>query len=292
MGTAVVAAPRPPSVAAGAPVDPGLEDLEVQLLLEGIHRAYGVDLRNDAPGSLRRRLRRHLEGEGLETISDLQAGVLHDPRRLGRLLDHLAVTTTSMFRDPAFYRALRDRVVPMLRTYPSIRVWSAGCSTGEEVYSVAILLQEQGLYDRACIYATDMSAALVERARDGSFPLEKMREYTTNYIAAGGTRPFSEYYTVEGGRARFAPSLAENVVFGQHNLVTDRSFNEFNLVLCRNVMIYFDRPLQDRIHGLLCDSLVMFGVLGLGARESLRFTKHRECYEEVVPGTTLHRRVA
>jgi len=269
-----------------------LEELEIDLLLRAVHRAYGVDFGSYARRSLRRRVRRRVEAEGLETISGLQDKVLRDPACLDRLLQDLSITVTSMFRDPGFYRALRARVAPVLRTYPSIRIWNAGCSTGEEAYSMAILLREHDLYDRARIYATDMNGAALARARAGAFPIERMREYTANYIAAGGTRPFSEYYSADDTQARFDPSLAENMVFARHNLTADRSFNEFNVILCRNVMIYFERELQDRVHGLLHDSLGMFGVLGLGAKESLRFTSLRHCYRQLVSDQKLYRRVA
>jgi chemotaxis protein methyltransferase CheR len=183
-----------------------------------------------------------------------------------RLLSDLSVNVSAMFRDPGFFRVFREKVVPLLRTYPFLRVWNAGCSTGEETYSVAILLKETGLYDRTRIYATDMNAETIEQARVGSYPIAKMREYTANYIRAGGTRPFSEYYAADGDRVVFQRSLAENVVFAQHNLVTDRSFNEFHVIMCRNVMIYFDRELQVHVHDLLYESLAPFGVLGLGSR--------------------------
>jgi chemotaxis protein methyltransferase CheR len=209
-----------------------------------------------------------------------------------RLLLDLSINVTSMFRDPGFYSAFRQKVVPMLRTYPFTRVWIAGCSTGEEVYSIAILLEEEGLYDRTRIYATDINEAVVERARAGVFPLDKMREYTQNYINAGGSRAFSEYYLAKYDGAQFQRSLVDNVVFAQHNLVSDRSFNEFNMIVCRNVMIYFDRALQERVHRLFYESLVTFGVLGLGHRESIRQSPHEDRYEELDPAEKLYRKVA
>lgn len=269
-----------------------LEELEIDLLLEALYRVDGMDFRHYARSSLRRRLRHRVEAEGIGTISGLQEKVLHDPACRGRLLGDLSVTASSMFRDPTFYRALRTRVMPALRTYPSIRIWNAGCATGEEAYSFAILLREQGLYDRARVYATDINDAALERAEAGAFPIDKMREYTVNYIAAGGTRPFSEYYSAKGNQAWLDRSLADNVVFARHNLVSDGSFNEFNVILCRNVMIYFERELQDRVHGLLHESLGVFGVLGLGAKESLRFSRHQHCYDELVSDQKLYRRVA
>jgi chemotaxis protein methyltransferase CheR len=271
--------------------DPGLERIEIELLLEAVHRHYGFDFRSYAYSSLRRRVWKRIESEGLGTVSALQDRVLHDADVMERLLDDLSVTVTAMFRDPGFYRTFRDAVVPILRTYPFIRIWHAGCSTGEEVYSMAILLQEEDLYDRSRVYATDMNEAVLRRARDGIFPLERMQEYTENYIRAGGRRSFSEYYTAGYRGALFDASLRRNVVFAQHNLVTDRSFSEFNVVLCRNVLIYFDKGLQSTVHRLFYDSLTTFGILALGSKESLRFSKFEDCYEPVAAPEKIYRKV-
>jgi chemotaxis protein methyltransferase CheR len=214
-----------------------VEEIEISLLLEAVFRRYGFDFREYAPASLRRRVWRRAHAEGLETLSALQDRLLHDPQCMERLLLDLSINVTAMFRDPTFYVAFREKVVPQLRTYPFTRIWVAGCSTGEEVYSLAILLHEADLYERARIYATDINETVLERARGGVFPLEKMREYTQNYIKAGGARAFSEYYVAAYDGAQFQRSLLENVVFAQHNLVSDRSFNEFNVIVCRNVMI-------------------------------------------------------
>jgi chemotaxis protein methyltransferase CheR len=268
-----------------------VESLEVGLLLEGIYEAYGYDFRQYSRGSLRRRLRRRMDAEGLVTISALQDRVLHDKTCMSRLLHDLSVNVSSMFRDPSFYLAFRTKVVPVLRTYPFLRIWNAGCSTGEETLSMAILLSEHGLYERARIYATDMNDAVLERARAGVFPIGKMQEYTSNYIQAGGERAFSEYYAADGKTARFDPSLIDNVVFAEHNLVTDRSFNEFHVIMCRNVMIYFDRALQDRVLSLLHDSLVMFGVLALGTKETLELSSYADRYEEFDAPHKLYRRI-
>jgi chemotaxis protein methyltransferase CheR len=229
--------------------------------------------------------------EGAESISGLQERVLHDPAAMERLLAGLSVNVTSMFRDPTFFVAFREHVVPLLRTYPFIRVWNAGCSTGEETYSFAILLEEEGLYERSRIYATDFNTEVLSRARAGEFPLDRMQEYTQNYQRAGGTRDFSAYYTVEGGSAKLEDRLTEHVVFAQHNLASDRSFNEFNVVLCRNVLIYFGRDLQRRVHHLFYDSLARFGVLGLGHKETLRFTDLEDRYEELDAREKLYRRI-
>ena len=277
---------------AGQAAHDDLEELELQLLLEGVFRRYGFDFREYAPASLRRRVLRRVRAEGEETIAGLLARLLHDPAAMERLLLDLSITVTAMFRDPSFYLAFRERVVPLLRTYPFTRIWVAGCSTGEEVYSLAILLEEEEIYDRTRIYATDINESVLERARAGVFPLDKMREYTQNYIKAGGKRAFSEYYLAKYDGAQFQRSLIENVVFAQHNLVSDRSFNEFNVIICRNVMIYFDRSLQDRVHDLFYDSLITFGILGLGTKESIRFSPHEDCYEELDPNERLFRKVS
>jgi len=277
------------------PVDRGaeqdLEALEIELLLEGIFRRYGFDFREYAPASLRRRLRRRMDGERVRTVSALQARVLHDPVVMERLLLDLSVNVTAMFRDPSFFLAFRSKVVPLLRTYPYTRVWVAGCSTGEEVYSLAILLAEEGLSERTRIYATDINQVVLDRARLGVFPLEKMREYTQNYIRSGGTRAFSEYYVARYDGALFARALVDNVVWAQHNLASDAGFNEFNVVSCRNVMIYFDKPLQEHVHTLFYESLAVFGVLALGQKESIRFSPHESAFEELDESEKLFRKV-
>jgi len=206
---------------------PDLERIEIELLLEGIFRHYGFDFRAYAYASIRRRLWKRIEEEGLSSVSALQERVLHEPEMMEKLLLDLSINVTAMFRDPGFYCTFREHVIPLLRTYPFIRIWHAGCSTGEEVYSMAMLLSEEGLYDRSRIYATDINEVVLQRAKAGIFPLERMQEYTDNYIRAGGKRSFSEYYTAKYGGALFDQSLTKNVVFSQHNLVTDRSFSEF-----------------------------------------------------------------
>jgi len=268
-----------------------LERLEIELLLEGVYRHYGFDFRSYAYASIRRRLWKRVEGERLATISELQARILHDPDTMERLLLDLSVNVTAMFRDPSFYKEFRERIIPLLRTYPFIRIWHAGCSTGEEVFSMAIVLEEEGLYDRARLYATDINDVVLQRARQGIFPLDRMQEYTENYLRAGGKRSFSEYYTAKYDGALFAPSLTRNIVFSQHNLVTDRSFSEFHVIFCRNVLIYFDKTLQNRVHSLFYDSLVMLGILALGSKESLKFSKYEPCYEKLSPIEKLYRKV-
>jgi chemotaxis protein methyltransferase CheR len=268
-----------------------VDEIELTLLLEGVYRRYGFDFREYAPASLRRRVWRRVHAEGLSTISALQDKLLHDPACMERLLLDLSINVTAMYRDPTFYVTFREKVVPLLRTYPFTRIWVAGCSTGEEVYSLAILLAEEGVYERARIYATDINESVLDRARAGVFPLDKMREYTENYIRAGGRRAFSEYYLAKYDGAQFQRSLVENVVFAQHNLVSDRSFNEFNVVVCRNVMIYFDRALQDRVHRLFYESLTMFGVLALGAKESIKFSPFEDRFEDLDANERLYKKV-
>ena len=267
-----------------------LERIEVDLLLEGIFRHYGFDFRSYAYSSLKRRLWKRIQAEGLHSISALQDRVLHDPFMMEKLLLDLSINVSAMYRDPTFYKSFRELVVPVLRTYPFVRIWHAGCSTGEEVYSMAILLEEEGLYDRSRIYATDINEVVLQTAKNGIYPVEKMQEYTQNYLRAGGTRSFSDYYVAKYDAAIFSSSLTRNVVFSQHNLVTDRSFSEFNVILCRNVMIYFDRKLQDRVHSLFYESLVPFGFMCLGSKESLRFSKFEDCYDAVDDRNKIYRR--
>jgi chemotaxis protein methyltransferase CheR len=271
--------------------DNELELVEIQLLSEGIFRHYGFDFRDYSMPSLRRRIWKRIYAEGLSTVSGLIEKVLHDPQCMERLLLDLSINTTAMFRDPSFYLAFRQKVVPTLRTYPFVRIWHAGCSTGEEVYSMAILLQEEGLYDRCRIYATDINEAVLQKAKAGIFPLATMQENTSNYIAGGGTGTFSDYYTARYDYAIFRPSLRENVVFAQHNLVTDASFNHFNVIFCRNVLIYFNNVLQDRVQQLFLSSMEMFGILGLGKKETVRYTAVGPYYDEIDAEERLYRRV-
>jgi chemotaxis protein methyltransferase CheR len=269
-----------------------VEEIELSLLLEGIYRQYGFDFRNYALSSLRRRVWNFMRNENLASISLLQDRVLHDRTWLERFLYSLSVNVSAMFRDPPFYRAFRTEVVPLLRTYPFLRIWLAGVSMGEEVYSLAILLKEEGIYERCRIYATDINEAVLKKAKEGIYPIDLMQTYTSNYIKAGGTASFSDYYTAAYERVILKSSLRENVVFAQHNLASDASFNEFHVILCRNVMIYFNNQLQAHVHHLLHDSLVMFGVLGLGAKETMKFSPHESAYEEIDSVARLYRRIA
>lgn len=268
-----------------------LEEVELALLMEGIFRLHGFDFRDYSYPSLKRRVMKRVYGENLKSISALQEKVFRDPACMERLLLDLSVNVTAMFRDPNFYAAFRLEVIPLLRTYPFVRIWHAGCSTGEEVYSMAILLEEEGLYDRCRIYATDMNEPVLDRARKGIFPLSSMKENTANYLAGGGAASFSGYYTANYDSAIFHPSLTRNVVFAQHNLAIDGSFNVFNVIFCRNVMIYFNQQLQERVLGLFHESLEKFGILGLGNKESLKYTSVAESYEELDAVERLYRRI-
>ena len=267
-----------------------LENIEIALLLEGVFQHSGYDFRNYAPASIWRRVHNCVRAERVATISALQARVLHDPGALDRFLLALSINVTALFRDPAFYLAFRTRVVPLLRTYPFLRLWLAGCATGEEAYSLAILLQECGIYDHYKIYATDMSATALHKAGAGLIPLDAMKNYAINYAEAGGTRTLADYYTTEDGDAILTPAVRENIIFAQHNLVTDSSFNEFHVIFCRNVLIYFNQELKYRVGRLFNQSLVMFGCLCLGEKESLKFSPNEPCFEELDPHNKIYRK--
>ncbi|MCX4025749.1 CheR family methyltransferase [Spartinivicinus marinus] len=256
-----------------------LEDIEIDLLCEGIFRHYGFDFRQYARASLARRIQSFMELENINSISDVQNKILHSQQVMERFLLNLSVNVTSMFRDVGMYLAFRKKIVPVLHTYPSIRIWHAGCSTGEEVYSLAILLQEEQLADKATIYATDINEVAIKKAKEGIFPLQVMQTYTTNYLKAGGKKEFSRYYTAKYDHAILAPELRNKIVFAKHNLVTDSSFNEFTVIFCRNVMIYFNETLRSRVHHLLYNSLCRFGTLILGHQETINLTPTRLQYK-------------
>ncbi|MEH7011264.1 protein-glutamate O-methyltransferase CheR [Neobacillus niacini] len=246
-----------------------LQEIEIKLLLEGLYQMYGYDFRGYVRGSIGRRILNRMKAERLPTITALLEKVLHEPGVLERLLNDFSIRMTEMYRDPSFFHAFRNEVVPLLREHPEIRIWHAGCATGEEVYSMAILMHEEGLMEKTKIYATDMNEKALTAAQKGAFPLKKMQQYTKNYLKAGGKKAFSEYYTTDHQFAYFSPILNENLTFAQHNLVTDSSFNEFHVILCRNVMIYFDNTLQQQVHRLFYDSLADGGFMGLGSKESI-----------------------
>lgn len=271
--------------------DRELEQIEIELLLTGVHRFYGYDFRNYALPSLRRRIWHHVHAEGLFTISALLEKVLHDRECFERLIYNLSIPVTEMFRDPDLFLTFRQKVIPLLRTYPYIRIWHAGCSTGEEVYSMAIMLHEEGLYDKARIYATDMNSRSLQQAKEGVYDLKRMKQYTKNYLEAGGNGSFSEYYTAKYNSVIFNPFLKKNIIFAEHNLATDRSFNEFNVIFCRNVMIYFNDDLRNHVHGLFHESLSHFGILVLGAKESIHFTNFSDSYEALDRVEKIYRKI-
>lgn len=266
-------------------------DAAIAVLLETVNDRTGLDFRDYAPSSLHRRIQRRVSAEQVDSIAALDQLIKAQPAALARLTEALTVPVTSMFRDPAFFREFRARVAPLLRTHPFVRLWIAGCSTGQEVYSLAIVLHEEGLYERSRIYATELQPAPLDQAASGIYPLAMMQEYTRNYQEAGGTADFSDYYSADASSAIVRPQLRQNVVFAVHNLVSDRSFNEFHLIFCRNVMIYFNRTLQQRVHDLLYDSLAMWGYLGLGRSESVRFSQHEHRYEPVSERERLYRKI-
>jgi chemotaxis protein methyltransferase CheR len=259
----------------------GVADIETRLLVEAIYLRWGHDFRDYTVASLRRRVERAREKMGVATITALQEKVLHDADAFAELLQLLTVPVSEMFRDPTYFLALRSHVAPVLRTYASIKVWVAGCSTGEEAYSLAILLREEDLLDRAMLYATDINHASLDFARRGIYPLDQVQAFTQNYQAAGGLDSFSRYYTASYGNALFDRSLRDAITFADHSLATDNVFAETHLVSCRNVLIYFNRKLQDRAIGLFHDSLAHRGFLGLGSKETLDFSVHAQRFEPV-----------
>ncbi len=266
------------------------EDIEIGLLLEALYQRYHYDFRHYARASIKRRLLQARSHFNMPSLTALQERVLHDPEMLPRLLGFLTVQVSEMFRDPSYFRALREQVLPHLRTYPSLKVWIAGCSTGEELYSMANLFREEGLFDRTLFYATDINPEALRAAEAGIYPLDRIRKFTENHQKSGGRSSLSDYYTADYGRAVFDKSLRANVVFSDHSLVTDAVFAEMQLISCRNVMIYFDRGLQDRAVGLFRESLARHGFLGVGSKESLRFSQHAAAFSEFVLEEKIYRK--
>jgi chemotaxis protein methyltransferase CheR len=268
----------------------GVEDIEIRLLLEALHQRYHYDFRHYAQASIKRRLLQARDQLGLASISALQDSLLHDPSMLPRLLNYLTVQVSEMFRDPSYFRALREKVLPHLRTYPSLKVWIAGCSNGEELYSLAILFREEGLDQRTLFYATDINPTALRAAEAGVYSLEQIRKFTENHQKSGARSSLSDYYTADYGRAVFDKTLRNQVVFSDHSLVTDAVFGEMHLISCRNVLIYFDRGLQDRAIGLFRDSLARKGFLGLGSKETLRFSDHTAGFSDFVREEKIYQR--
>jgi chemotaxis protein methyltransferase CheR len=257
-----------------------IEQIELNLLLEAIYQRYGYDFRQYSPTSVKRRVQHHLAKSKIETISELISKIMYDEALFQSLFFDMSVTVTEMFRDPWFYLTLREKIIPFLKTFPFINVWQAGCATGEEVYSLAIILKEEGLYDRAQIYATDFNDAALEKAKTRIYPLERIKGYTINYQKAGGKHSLADYYRARYQSVIIDASLQKNITFANHNLATDGVFGEMHLILCRNVLIYFDRNLQDRVLSLFRDSLLYNGFLCLGSKETIHFSKIKKDFIE------------
>ena len=270
---------------------PAVEEIEIKLLLEGVAMRYGYDFREYAVGPLKRSLASGMAGEGVATISAYQERLLHDPSCMQRFLSGVGVNVTSMFREADVLRCVRNDVIPRFRTYPSLRIWIAGCATGEEVYSLAIVLQEEGLYERSQIYATDLNESSLAIARTGAYPLARVVADESGHTRSGGRGRISDFYSIADNTARFDRELQRNVTWARHNLVSDSSFNEFHLILCANVLIYFRPNLQERAHRLFYDSLVRSGYLALGQQESLIFCPESSRYEQVRDGLNLFHKV-
>ena len=279
----------PPNPGGNDATTPAVADLELQLLFEAVYRVSGFDFREYAPATVKRRVADRVRAEGVNTISGLQERVLHDPPALRRFVDALTHNVSSPFREPAFFTSFRERVLPRLRTFPHARIWVIG--SGDDAYSLAILLREADFYHRTRIYATDAGETAIDRAKSGSFPTELLDEYARCYVEAGGTRHFSDYADIDGAVASFKPSLREQIVFAQHNLAGDASFNAFHLVVARNVIVHFNRTLAYRAHQVIFDSLVRLGHLGLSSKESLRYTPHQHAYEELPDTERFYRRL-
>jgi chemotaxis protein methyltransferase CheR len=256
------------------------ENIEIGLLLDAVYQRYGYDFRNYTKASIKRRLRHHLSKSGLPNFSAMQHLLIYDDTFFKSLLLDLTVNVTEMFRDPSFYRSLRKNVIPILRTYPNIKIWHAGCSTGEEVYSMAILLEEEGLLDKAQIYATDIDDKVLETAKEGIYPVDRIKAYTENYQKAEGKKSFSDYYRAGYDAAIIKKTLKKNIVFTSHNLVTDSVFGEFHLIICRNVLIYFNKALQNHVLKLFEQSLIRRGILALGSKETVQFSTSEKVFSE------------
>jgi chemotaxis protein methyltransferase CheR len=274
-----------------APPQIVVEEIEVRLLLEGIRLRYGYDFREYASRPLRRSIHDAMASERISTISNYQDRILHDEATMHRFLRTVGVSVTSMFREAELIRCLREEVVPVFRTYPSVRIWMVGCATGEEVYSLAIMLLEEGVLPRTSIYATDLNDDALAVARTGAYPLDIVRSYEERYESAGGRAKLSDHYDISGRTARFHRTLQQHVTWARHNLVSDTSFNDFHLIICANVLIYFRPSLQERAHRLFVDSLVRFGFLALGKGESLLFSPESSRYKQVRDGVSLFRKV-
>lgn len=254
---------------------------EIKSLLESIYLKYGYDFRQYSEAHIRRRIANRIALSGLKSISQLQSLIINDKIFASVFLQDLSITVTEMFRDPGFYKSLRENIIPILKTYPFLKIWHAGCSTGQEAYSMAIVLKEEGLYERTTIYATDFNQHALNKAKEGIFSNEQIKEYTRNYQQSGGRESFSDYYVSDYDHVIMNQSLKKNIVWANHNLVTDNVFAEVHLILCRNVLIYFDKDLQNKVQHLFHKSLINGGILCLGTKESLRLTELYEAYTEL-----------
>ncbi|MEY3220000.1 MAG: hypothetical protein RIT27_1357 [Pseudomonadota bacterium] len=261
--------------------DIDIQHIELQLLLQAIYLKYGYDFRNYAKASIRRRVDHFMKKENLTGFAEMQSRVLYEVDFFERLLLELSVNVTEMFRDPSFYRSFSQKVVPYLKTQPFLKIWHAGCASGEEVYSIAILLKEAGLYNKTQIYATDMNQVILNQAKEGIYPINRLKLYTENYQKAGGKESFSDYYMAHYDHVVMNKSLKENILFSDHNLATDGVFGEMHVIFCRNVLIYFNRDLQNRALGLFNDSLINRGVLCLGSKESIRFSTYSNTFVDI-----------
>lgn len=266
-------------------------NLELELLLEAIQQHYGYDFKDYSRAHIKRRVLHHINANEIPHIPELQHRILNDEHCFKRLLKELSINVTEMFRNPSFYKTVREKVVGILKTYPFIKIWHAGCSTGEEVYSFAILLKEEGLYDRAQIYATDFNEEVIKKAKTGSFSIRNIKDYTSNYQQSGGKESFSDYYHATDNRVIFDKSLAKNIVFAEHNLVTDGVFAEVNMVVSRNVLIYFNRKLQNKVLNLMDRSLVSGGFLGLGSKETIMFSDIAGRYKTIDAKEKIYKKI-
>ncbi|MFN3020602.1 protein-glutamate O-methyltransferase CheR [Soonwooa sp.] len=258
-----------------------VKDEEVEYLIKDVHELYGYDFSHYSRASFKRRINRICLIDRFTSYAELRYTLMNDPEYLKRFVEEITVNVTEMFRDPSFFKALREDILPQLGTYPLIRIWVAGCSTGEEAYSIAILLKEAGLYHKCLIYGTDINPSVLEKARAGVFPIQQMKLYTENYILSGGKKEFSDYYTANYDIVKFDSSLKEKLILSTHNLVSDSSFNSFQLIICRNVLIYFDKTLQEHVFKLFDESLENLGYLALGSKETLRFSNLDKNYNQV-----------
>ena len=268
-----------------------ISDKDIEMLLGDVISLYGYDFTEYSKASIRRRIQRLFTIDKFPAFAEFRYRIKNDPDYFSRFVEEITVNVTEMFRDPSFYKALREEVLPVLATHPFIRIWHAGCSTGEEVYSMAILLQEANLLHKSLLYATDINPSVLEKLRSGIFPLSQMKQYSENYILSGGKDEFSKYYTAKYDRAKFDENLSKGMIVSTHNLVSDRSFNEFQLVICRNVLIYFDKELKDKALGLFDESLEKLGFLALGSKENLKFSPIAHKYRQLPERQKIWRKI-